>query len=396
MSFVEEALALQGNLSALRREFHAHPELSRKEFWTAERIEKELDDIGITDRKRVDGTAVIATLRGEKPGDRVVALRADIDALPILEKPLSERPYCSQQEGVMHACGHDGHTTGLLGAARLLYAHRHEFGGEVRFLFQHGEEIGYGARVLVKEGVMEGVGRVFGVHMAPDLPFGVIGCTPGPNNASVDRFVIRVQGAAAHVSTPQKGVDALSIAAHIVVGIQSVVTRRTDPVDPLIVGVCRMESGTAYNIVAGSAELEGTVRATTLEKRREAQKLINELCERTAESFGGTATVAWEDYCTPLTNPQLGAKEAGEVVADLFGSQALKTDRPFSLGGDDFAEFVLLTEGCYAYVGTRNPEDGNTHWPLHSDHFDLDERVLPEIAALEAEYATQYLNGVFG
>ena len=394
MDFKKEAEALAPYLSALRREFHMHPEVSRKEFWTAERIEKELDAIGITDHKRVDGSGVYAVFHGEKPGDRVMTLRADIDALPIQEVNTA-LPYCSKEPGVMHACGHDGHATGLLGGARLLYGHKAEFGGEVRLFFQHAEEIGYGGRVFVKEGLLEGSGRVFGIHMAPDLKVGTVGVKTGPNNASVDYFKITIQGKAAHVSTPHLGTDALYIASQVVVGLQALVTRRTSPIDPLIIGVGKLAAGTAYNIVAESAVLEGTVRAMTPETRRKAQDWINALCAQTAQVYGGTAAVEWVDFATPLVNPEEGCREAGQVVSDLFGPQALVTDRALSLGGDDFAEFLLTVPGCYAYVGSSNDSRPETQRPLHNDGMDLDEYALVVAAALHGEYSWRYLTGEF-
>ena len=255
MDLYKEAQELQSYLSSLRRELHRHPEVSRKEFWTAERIEQELDAIGITDHKRVDGSGVYAVFHGDKPGERVMTLRADIDALPIQEEN-QDLSYCSKEPGVMHACGHDCHAAGLLGGAKLLYAHKAEFGGEVRLFFQHAEEIGYGGRVFVKEGLLEGSGRVFGVHVASDLPAGTVGVKRGPNNASVDHFTVRIQGRAAHVSTPHMGVDALYIASQIVVSLQALVTRRTSPIDPLLIGVGKLQAGTAYNIVAASPQAQ--------------------------------------------------------------------------------------------------------------------------------------------
>lgn len=394
MNIKQEAQALAPYLSDLRREFHRHPEVSRQEFWTAERIEKELDTIGITDHKRVDGSGVYAVFHGEQPGERIITLRADIDALPIQETDAT-RPYCSQQPGVMHACGHDCHATGLLGGAKLLFQHKADFGGEVRLFFQHAEEIGHGGRVFVKEGLLNGSQRVFGVHMASDIPVGKVGVKTGANNASVDHFTIHVKGKAAHVSTPHLGVDALYIASQIVVGLQGLVTRRTSAVDPLVIGVGKLTAGTAYNIVAEDAVLEGTVRATSVATRKNAQEWINALCQQTAALYGGTAQVEWEDFATPLVNPEKGCKEAAQVVTELFGGENLVTERPISLGGDDFAEFLLTVVGCYAYVGSSDPANPATCLPLHNGGVDMDERALPIAAALHAQYALDYLTGKF-
>lgn len=395
MGIYEEALGLQTYLTDLRREFHRHPEVSRKEFWTAERIETELDAIGITEHQRVDGSGVFAVLRGEGKGDRIMALRADIDALPIQELH-PDLSYCSQQFGSMHACGHDGHITCLLGGAKLLYAHRADFGGEVRFFFQHAEETGYGATRFMELGVWKGAGRVFGLHMAPDLPAGTVGIKPGPNNASVDHFTITLKGKAAHVSTPHLGADTVYMAAQIIVGLQAIVTRLSSPVEPLLIGVGKVTAGDAYNIVADHAVLEGTVRAMTPETRKLTQERLDALCVSVAGLCGGDAKVEWEDFAPPLLNPQDICKEANGIVTALFGPKALVTDRALSLAGDDFARFQEEIPGVYAYLGSSNEAKPDTCRALHNEKFDLDESVLPMGAALHAEYTLNYLSGEIG
>ena len=392
MSYYDEAKALRPYLSALRREFHRHPCVSRREFWTAERIEEELDALGIPDHRRVDGTGVYAVLRGEVPGERVMVLRADTDALPIQEKH-PDLPYCSAEPGVMHACGHDGHTAALLGAARLLRDHRTQWGGEVRFFFQHAEEVGWGAKQFVKAGLCEGAGRIFGVHMAPDLRCGTVGITAGPNNASVDHFTVKIQGKAAHVSTPHLGVDALYIAAQIVVALQPLVSRRTSPIDPVILGVGKLTAGTSYNIVAESAVLEGTTRTFSPETRAWINGEIDRVCEATAALYGGTTQVEWEDFTCPLVNPARLCPDAASLVRELLGSDAAVTDRPLSLVGDDFAELQAIIPGVYGFVGTSDPTVPDTCLPLHSDRFDLDENALAIAAALHTAYAVSYLTG---
>lgn len=394
MGFRSEAEALQSYLSHLRREFHQHPELSREEHWTCQRIERELDAIGITDHQRVDQTGVYAVFHGGKPENsaenHVITLRCDTDALAMQEAN-TDLPYCSQTPGKMHACGHDAHTAALLGGAKLLYTHRQEFPGEIRLFFQHAEEIGHGGRVFVREGLLKGSKRVFGIHMASDLRVGTVGVKAGPNNASVDHFSIHVNGKAAHVSTPHLGADALYIASQIVVTLQALVTRRTSPVDPLLIGVGKFHSGTAYNIVAESADLEGTIRAFSPQTRAQAKAELDALCRETAKLYGGTAEVQWEDFAAPLWNDAAASQEASQIVTDLFGPDALISERALSLGGDDFAEFLLTVPGCYAYVGSRNEENPNTTQAHHNDHFDIDEYALVVGAALYAEYAARYL-----
>lgn len=234
MSIVEKALAEQDYIISLRRDFHSHPEISLQEFRTAQRIEEELDKLGIP-HQRSGETGVYAEIKGEQPGSGVIALRADTDALAITET--HDVPYKSQTPGVMHACGHDSHAAALLGAAKLLKAEAKNFGGTVRLFFQPAEEIGKGAKEFIRDGHLDGVQRVFGLHAASDLPVGTIGITAGSNNAAVDGFRIIVHGVNAHVSTPQLGADALYVASQIVVAAQALTTRRHVPTEPMVIGI---------------------------------------------------------------------------------------------------------------------------------------------------------------
>ncbi|MDE5950935.1 MAG: amidohydrolase [Acetatifactor sp.] len=369
---------------ALRREFHQHPELSLQEYRTAERIEEELDKFGVS-HSRVGETGVLGILRGTRQGEGVTVLRADIDALAIQET--NEVSYCSRTEGVMHACGHDAHIACLLGAAKLLAANRDTFGGEVRLVFQPAEEIGQGAGPFLEAGILEGVDRVFGLHTAPDIPSGQVGLKPGLNNAAVDHFKIVIQGKSAHVSTPQLGVDALYIASHIVVALQALVTRCTSPVEPVIIGVGKLEAGTIYNTLAETAVLEGTTRTISQESRERIQKLVNETVQGIAEIYGGSAEIQWTDFASALINDSQVCLEAAEVVKQLWGEGKVVTDRRLSLGGDNFAEYILHTPGAYAYLGTGNPEKPGTLNAAHNGNFDIDEDALVLGAGLYTGYA---------
>lgn len=378
------------NLLSLRRWFHEHPELSRQEFETAAKIEEILDGYGI-EHRRVGETGVYGVIRGKLEGNKVVVLRADIDALPIAEE--SELSYCSKNRGVMHACGHDVHTTALLGAAKVLQSQRELFGGEVRLFFQQAEEIGYGAKVFLKENLLCGADRVFGVHVAPDIPVGKVGVKAGPNNASVDHFKISIHGAAAHVSTPQRGTDALYISAQLVIALQAIVTRQTAPTDTVIIGIGKLNAGTAYNIVAEDAVIEGTTRTFTPQQREFVNRRIDEVSQSVAQMYGATAQVIWTDYASPLVNHASVCKDVGKIVTDLYGEDSLVTDRELSLGGDDFAEFLLQVPGVYAYVGTSNSALPCTLVPAHNGKFDVDEDALPVATSLYAEYAYRVLTG---
>ena len=377
----------------LRRWFHRHPELAKEEFETQKAIEQELDKLGLAHR-RIAGTGVYAEIEGTAPDKgekRCIVLRADIDALPITQENAPE--YRSLNEGRMHACGHDGHNASLIGAARVLSRNRDRFSGKIIFTWQPGEEIGYGARPIVDSGAIDEAGRSFGVHVASNVPVGSVVLMPGPNNASVDWFRIRVHGLGAHVSTPELGVDAAYIASQIVVGAQALVTRRTSPMDNVLIGIGKISAGTAYNVVAQEAELEGTIRVMTPELRKATKARLEALAKQTAALYGGTAEVEWADFTSPLINDVQAAAEAQQTAAALFGKEHVITSRLPSLGGDDFAEYILRVPGVYAYIGSANPANPDTCVAQHNSHFDIDEDALTVAAALYTCYAADYLNG---
>lgn len=360
-------------LIALRREFHQYPELSLQEFRTASRIEEELERFGI-EHTRVGETGVLGILRGEGEGDRTIALRADIDALPIQETNPVE--YASKNPGVMHACGHDAHTACLLGAAKVLARNRNTFGGEIRLIFQPAEEIGQGAKPFVEAGVLNGVQRVFGLHTASDVPSGFVGVKPGLNNASVDHFRIEIHGKSAHVSTPQLGVDALYIACQTVVALQALVTRCTSPIEPVIIGIGKLNSGTTYNALAELAVLEGTTRTISHEARKQIQDSVTKIVEDTAGFYGGSAEIIWTDFAAPLLNDPQVCKAVSEISNRFWKEGSVITDRALSLGGDNFAEFLLHVPGTYAYLGTGNAAIPATMNPAHNGCFEIDEEAL--------------------
>lgn len=376
-------------LIRMRRDFHMHPELSLQEVRTAQVIEAELEQFGIS-HKRVGATGVLGILKGDRKGSRTVALRADIDALPLVETNQSE--YCSLTKGVMHACGHDAHTACLLGAAKVLAKNRNSFGGEVRFIFQPAEEIGKGASDFIEAGVMVGVERVFGLHLAPDLPIKTIGVTPELNNAAVDHFHIVVKGKSTHVSTPQLGADALYAASQIMVALQGLVSRRTSPVEPVIIGVGKFNAGTTYNAVPGLAEMEGTTRTISEEMRMQIRQWVDEAALGTAALSGAKAEVIWTGITPALINDTKVSVEVKKIAEALEENVKVITNRPLSLGGDNFAEFQRVVPGCYAYLGTANPKLENTLNSLHNGNFDLDEEALILGAGLYAEYAYWWLN----
>ena len=385
-------------LIGLRRYFHAHPEASLEEYETAKKIEEELDKSGIP-HKRVGDTGVYAWIDGTGPegakGQRTMALRADTDALR-MEDLKEGVPYRSQKEGLCHACGHDAHTAMLLTAAKVLQAKKNEFSGQIRLFFQQAEEIGAGARQFVAAGLMEGVDRVYGSHVCSSLPAGTISLTPGPRNASCDYFRIRITGKGAHVSTPHLGVDALYIASQIVVNLQSIVARRTDPLDTVVVGVGKLTAGTAYNIVAEQAELEGTTRCFSPETRERTNRRVRETAEELCRLYGAEAEVEFKDFAAPLINDSTAAAEATRVAEEIYGPDRIIHDQQKALGADDFADYLAKAKGIYGFIGTGNPADPNTLSAHHHGLFDLDEESLFGGCNLYVDYALAYLKGEVG
>ena len=378
-------------LVSLRRYFHQHPETAREEFNTAKRIEEELQSFGLK-TERVGETGVYAEIKGTAKGPaKTIVLRADIDALPVTEK--HESPYKSQNEGKMHACGHDSHTAGLLGAAKYLAKHTDLFPGTVRLTFQAGEEIGYGARIFIDNGYLDGADRCFGLHTDPRIPVGKVSLTPGPNNASVDWFRITVKGKGAHIAYPQNGIDALYVASQIVISAQSIVTKINSATEPLLLGIGKLSSGKAYNIIADEAVMEGTIRAANPASRALTKKKLEEIAESAAKPYGATVSFEWKDNTSPLINDREASREAQIVGERLLGKENIITDRPFSLGGDDFAEYIIKVPGIYAYVGTANTSIPETTVAHHDCMFDIDEDSLPIMASLYAAYSVAYLSG---
>ena len=375
-----------------RRWLHRHPELSMKEFETAALIEKELDSFGIP-HERVGETGVHAWIDGKLPaeGHRCIALRSDIDALPMQD--LTDNAYTSEVDGVCHACGHDGHTATLLAAAKVLKEKEAEFSGRVKLFFQQGEEVCGGGRLFVEAGLMDDVDRVYGAHVSPYIDAGCISLTPGPVNACSDHFRIIVHGRSSHAATPELGIDALYIASQIVVNLQSVVARSTSPLDTVVVGVGRMESGTAYNIVAETATLDGTVRAFDPASREHTAERIREIAKGTAAMYGAETEFIYERHADPLINDPSVVDEVTQVTEQLIPADHIIHDMKKSLSADDFAAYLTKAPGMYGYVGTRSiKKDPETGTPYHNGHFNIDEEALLLSCNVYVDYALAYLN----
>ncbi len=377
-----------------RRYFHAHPELSGHEVGTARYLAAELDALGV-EYRRVAETGIIATIRGgaldaydaQGRPRKCIALRADIDALPVAE--LTGVPFASQNEGVMHACGHDCHMAMMLGTIRLLLSIRQQLRGEVRIIFQPEEEISIGSRKMIEAGVLEGVDTIFASHIWSEVDAGTVSVEPGPRMANCDWFRVDIAGSGAHGAMPHKGIDAVVVGAAVVEALQVVVSRDVSPFDPAVITVGEFHAGTARNVLAGSAYLTGTVRSFTPEVRSYLKDRMAHIVEETAASFGASAKFTWEFGNSCLVNDAECAARAQASVAKVLGEQALSYYEG-TLSGEDFSEYLALVPGALAFVGTRNREAGAS-FPQHSCYYTVDESVLIGGSLVAAQYAYDFL-----
>lgn len=375
-------------ITSLRRYFHKHPEESLKEYNTAKKIEEELDKLNIP-HKRVGATGVLGIIKGKSESNRILAIRADIDALKVPDSKDVE--YKSQNNGYNHACGHDGHTASLLGTAKILKEKEKELNGEVRLIFQQAEEVGQGAKVFIKEGYLDGVEEILGAHVASNLEVSKVSVTSGPISASCDYFKITVKGKGGHVSAPHLSTDALYIASQIVVNLQSIVSRQTDPVDTVVVGIGLIKGGTTYNTVAEEIVLEGTTRSFTFESREKTNKAVEKIAKSIGEIYGAEVIVEFRDYASPLINDEKVSEEVAIIASDIVGKENVITNSPKRLGADDFAEFLIEVPGSYIHVGTKNLKNANTSVAHHNDLFDIDEEGLLVITNIEVDYVLNKL-----
>ncbi len=371
---------------AFRRDLHAHPELPWEEFRTTKRIAEELDRIGI-EYRLTEPTGIIAEIKGGKAGKRV-ALRADIDALPV--KELNDSlDYISQNEGKMHACGHDAHTAMLLTAAKALYEQRADLTGNVRLIFQPAEEIAQGAKEMVKQGAVENVDNVFGMHIWSTTASGKVSCNAGGTFASADLLKIRFKGRGGHGSMPEACVDAVIVASAFVTNLQSIIARETSPLESAVVTIGKMEVGTRFNVIAENALLEGTVRCFNTATRERIEAAINRYAHHTAAIYGATAEVEYIYGTLPVINEERSALLAQAVVKDAFGEETLFVEKP-TTGGEDFSFYIENIPGCFALVGSGNAAK-DTEWAHHHGRFNIDEDAMVTGAELYAQYAWAYL-----
>ena len=391
MDLLSEARRVEPEIVKNRRAFHQHPELAYQEKATSKLVAEKLESMGIETKRGVGGTGVLGTLKGAKKG-RVVALRADMDGLPV--KEMSEVDFRSKADGVMHACGHDTHMAMLLGAARILADNREELCGTVKFLFQPAEENGGrgGALPMIEDGVMKDpkVDYVFGLHISNNEQSGEVGVREGPFMAAPDTFKVKIVGKGGHGSAPHQTIDPVYVAAHVILALQGVSARMIDPIRPFVITVGSVHSGTKENIIPDEAFLEGTIRTLDEGTRTRAKRKIDEVAKGVSRSFGARAEVEFEEDAYPVTvNDPRATREAMKVLRKIPGLKVKEVDPV--MGGEDFSRFLQKAPGAFYFLGTNNPAKGCVH-PNHSSRFKVDEDVLKLGAASLALLAFEFGN----
>jgi len=387
--------ALRPQLIAQRRDFHMHPELSNREERTARVVAERLKSLGFDEVKTgVARHGVVAVLKGGKPGG-VVAVRADMDALPILET--NDVPYKSQTPGVKHACGHDVHTTVALGVAEVLSKMREEISGTVKFIFQPAEEgapVGEegGAGLMIKEGALDNPRpqAIFGLHTEPNVQAGQIGYHTGPAMASSDTFTITVRGKGAHGAQPQLGVDAVVVAAECVLALQHIRSRRIDPLEPLVITLGTIQGGTRFNVIAGEVKMTGTMRTLNDKVRERAVALMRETLSNVTAAYGATFELSMEGSNPVTYNEPSLVEETLPTMRRVVGAENMLALRPF-MPAEDFAQYQKLIPGFYYFLGVGNRAKGITAgW--HTSDFDVDEESLVVGVNVMSNVVLEYLD----
>ena len=383
-------------LTAFRRDLHAHPELGFEEVYTSARVVEGLKVCGV-DRIHtgLGKTGVVALVHGRgrsavNPGP-MIGLRADMDALPLQEH--NECAWRSTKAGLMHGCGHDGHTAMLLGAARYLVETR-RFDGTAVLIFQPGEEGYAGARAMIEDGLFERFDcqKVFAQHNSPETPLGVIGITPGPMQAAVDRLEIRVRGKGGHGARPHQAVDPVLVAGHIITAVQSVVARNLSAFDQAVVSLCSMQGGHpgAMSVIPGEVTLVGTVRTYSESVQDQIEDRLRQLCTGVEQGFGASTEVVYERVYPATVNTVPEAEFAADVATQLVGEDRVWRNMLPSMGGEDFSFMLQVKPGAYIRIGQGAPHGPGPH-PLHNSRYDFNDDILPLGAALHASLVEQAL-----
>jgi len=354
-----------------RRYFHKHPELSFKEYNTSKAITEKLEEMGIEVSTGIAQTGLTGLIRGGKPG-KTIALRADMDALPIQET--SDIEYKSVNDGVMHACGHDGHIAMLLGAAKAINQIKQKLNGNVKLIFQPAEEGLAGALHMINEGVIADVDEIYGIHLWNYQKVGEIGVKDGPIMAAADLFEIEIMGKGGHGATPHGTVDAVIVASHIVNSLQTIVSRNTNPLESTVVTVGMINGGYNFNIIADKVTLKGTTRSYTKENRELIKTKMNEIITGTEKIFNAKIQLKYKDGYPPTVNDKKCTKNVINAISKVIGGSS---HAPYlSMGGEDFSYYLEKIPGCFFFVGSLPLDRKPLSIPHHCSHFDIDEKSL--------------------
>ncbi|MEN3929827.1 amidohydrolase [Microvirga sp. W0021] len=365
--------AVEQDVIAWRRHMHMHPELTFHELETAKYIYGQLSELKNLELKQLTPNSVQALLKGGKPGKRI-ALRADIDALPVTED--SGEPFSSTKPGVMHACGHDSHAAMLMGAAKVLSQMQDQIAGEVLFIFQHAEEVPPGgAQDLVDLGVLDGVDMIFGLHVFPNIPTGEVMLKEGVFCASSDNFDITIKGCGAHGSMPHLSIDPIAVGSEFVSAVQSVVSRRLDPLLAPVVTVATFQAGDSYNVIPSTAKLAGTIRTHDKAVREKAPKLFEQTLAGICAAYGAEYELEWTRGYAVGVNTKDACDIATDVIATYLEDTEFKTMPAPMFGAEDFSAYLEKVPGCFIFVGSRNEKIGAVHG-LHNPQFKLDEEAM--------------------
>ena len=378
-------------MKAWRQELHTIPEIGLEEYETSKYIKSKLSEFNIEFKDGYANTGIVARVKGSQgESDKSIGLRADFDALPMPEK--NEFEHKSTNEGMMHACGHDGHTSMLLGAAKYL-SENNDFDGNVYFIFQPGEEGFAGGQKMIQDGMFDDfkIDEVYALHNWPELPIGAIGVNSGPMMAAVDEFDIVVKGRGGHAAIPQLAIDPVVIASQIVLAVQTIVSRSTDPVDKALISITKINGGTAYNVIDDSVKLGGTIRTFKPETRSFFEKKLKEISSGIAKANGAEAEVDFHltNKYPPTINSKKESLFAANVAKKVFGDSQVDTDIDPSMGGEDFSYLLEKKPGAYLYIGQG---DDNHKAHLHTTKYDFNDNLLPVGVNYWVELVKEYFS----
>lgn len=377
---------LAAPMTGWRHHLHAHPELAFQEHQTADFIRRTLESFGITVHRGIGGTGLVGVLKvGDSP--RTIGLRADMDALPMQEG--AARPYASKTPGVFHGCGHDGHMTMLLGTARHL-AETRDFDGTVRFIFQPAEEGGAGGKAMVDDGLFERFpcDMIFALHNWPAMAPGEVSARPGPVMAAADLIKLRVHGKGGHAAIPQSCVDPVVASAQLIMALQTITSRSSDPLDSVVISICMVHGGSARNVIPDTVELGGTIRTLRKETRARVEAEIKRIAEGVALTTGTTIEVDWQPGYPPTVNHPAEAAFAAEVAREIFGADNVSIDRNPTMGAEDFSYMLEACPGAYLWLGQGG---GGLGCGLHNAGYDFNDAVAPYGVALFAGLVRKHL-----